>query len=782
MNDNNSPPFDAAVLESLAHKVEDNRADLISRYQNALRETVFTNRSVMHPREVAHIAAREVDALISSLRHSLSSTKAQGAALSETGLSRQAFFGLLEAMREFFIAHFENDFTALNIYTLYRIMIIEGYLDSHEKRILFEQEGIRRAFQIAINHSMAKTRESEERYRSLVEISPDAVMLLDLNGDIIMVNKAGVKLLKYETKEDVIGKKMVSFIVPDQQAAARNSFRELIEKSIGGNGEFLVVRKDGTLFDAEFNGAVIVDANEKVQSIMLVGRDITLHKQTERLLNERVMEATAELRRTSARLDELVTRSPTIIYAARLEGGYPTSFITENVYDQLGYPSEQFINDPGFLFNHIHPQDAERMLAKMEDIFDDGQLVLEYRFRHRNGEYRWMRDALRLIRSPNGQPLEIIGSWIDITDRKHAEDALLTAEADYRAIFERAPLGIFRSTVDGHFIKVNQVAAEMFGYDSPEEMIREIASIETQIYADTSKRREFQNLIAENSEVQNFISQDRRRDGSLFWTSANARIVKNAGGEILYYEGFIQDITERKQMENTLQQRKEELEINNIQQAERLSKLYEGDIERTEKRRLQLALDLHDVVLNQLAILRLNTDESHVTQNFQDAYDEVTNRLREIITDLRPPMLSYGLKPAIEGLSDNIMDQSKDTVDVVTDLQLDGEARYPEDIERHLFRIVQEASENALHHSHATQINILANLTPEHIRLLVKDNGIGFPISGRIGMDDLLVNKHFGLVGMMERAMLIGASVEITSLPNQGTQIQIEWNNIRREG
>ena len=781
MNDNNSPPFDAAVLESLAHKVEDNRADLISRYQNALRETVFTNRSVMHPREVAHIAAREVDALISSLRHSLSSTKAQGAALSETGLSRQAFFGLLEAMREFFIAHFENDFTALNIYTLYRIMIIEGYLDSHEKRILFEQEGIRRAFQIAINHSMAKTRESEERYRSLVEISPDAVMLLDLNGDIIMVNKAGVKLLKYETKEDVIGKKMVSFIVPDQQATARNSFRELIEKSIGGNGEFLVVRKDGTLFDAEFNGAVIVDANEKVQSIMLVGRDITLHKQTERLLNERVMEATAELRRTSARLDELVTRSPTIIYAARLEGGYPTSFITENVYDQLGYSSEQFINEPGFLFNHIHPQDAERMLAKMEDIFDDGQLVLEYRFRHRNGEYRWMRDALRLIRSPNGQPLEIIGSWIDITDRKHAEDALLTAEADYRAIFERAPLGIFRSTVDGHFIKVNQVAAEMFGYDSPEEMIREIASIETQIYADTSKRREFQNLIAENSEVQNFISQDRRRNGSLFWTSANARIVKNAGDEILYYEGFIQDITERKQMENTLQQRKEELEINNIQQAERLSKLYEGDIERTEKRRLQLALDLHDVVLNQLAILRLNTDDSHVTKKFQDAYDEVTSRLREIITDLRPPMLSYGLKPAIEGLSDNITDQSKDTVNVVTDLQLEGDARYPEDIERHLFRIVQEACENSLHHSQTPQINISAKLTPEHIWLQVEDNGIGFPSSGRIEMDDLLVNKHFGLVGMMERAMLIGANVEITSFPNRGTQIQITWNNTRRE-
>lgn len=782
MNDKKLPPFDDAALESLARKVEGNRADLIGRYQKALRETVFTNRAAMHPSQLAHIAEREADALISSLRHSLSSTKEQGAGLSETGLSRQSFFGLLQAAREFFITHFENDFSALNIYAMYRIKVIEGYLESHEKRLLFEQDDIYRAFQIAINHSLEKTRESEERYRSLVEISPNAVMLLDLNADIIMMNKAGADLFKHETTQELIGKNMASFIAPDQQAIAQNSFREMIETSIGCNREFLLVRKDGTFFDAELNGAVIVDANGKAQSIMLVGRDITLQKQTEHFLNERVMQAMAEQRRTSARLDELVTRSPTIIYAARLEGSYPTTFITENVYDQLGYSSEQIINDPYFLLNHIHPQDADRFSSEMEGVFKDQRLVLEYRVRHRNGEYRWLRDAVRLIRLPNGQPIEIIGSWIDITDRKHAEDALLIAEADYRAIFEKAPLGIFRSTVDGRFIKANQAAAEMFGYDSPEEMIREIESIDTQIYADTSRRREFQTLIAENSEVQNFISLDRRRNGSIFWTSTNARVVKSASGETLYYEGFIQDVTERKQMENTLQERKKELEINNIQQAERLSKLYEGDIERTEKRRLQLALDLHDVVLNQLAILRLNTDESHVTQNFQDAYDEVTSRLREIITDLRPPMLSYGLKPAIEGLSDNIMDQSKDTVDVVTDLQLDGEARYPEDIERHLFRIVQEASENALHHSHATQINILANLTPEHIRLLVKDNGIGFPISGRIGMDDLLVNKHFGLVGMMERAMLIGASVEITSLPNQGTQIQIEWNNIRREG
>ena len=81
MNDKNPPPFDAAVLESLACKVKDNRADLISRYQKALRETVFTNRAAMHPSQLAHIAARKADALISSLRDSLSTTKLQGSSV-----------------------------------------------------------------------------------------------------------------------------------------------------------------------------------------------------------------------------------------------------------------------------------------------------------------------------------------------------------------------------------------------------------------------------------------------------------------------------------------------------------------------------------------------------------------------------------------------------------------------------------------------------------------------------------------------------------------------------
>jgi len=216
--------------------------------------------------------------------------------------------------------------------------------------------------------------------------------------------------------------------------------------------------------------------------------------------------------------------------------------------------------------------------------------------------------------------------------------------------------------------------------------------------------------------------------------------------------------------------------LSNIVQSERLRRMYADDIERNEKGRLQLALDLHDSVLNQLAVLRTSIDESHVSPKFQEAYNEVTSRLRAIVTDLRPPMLSYGLQFAIEELADNLMERSKDSVKVVPNVQVKGEVRYPENIEQHIFRIMQEACENALKHGGATQIDILAKLRQDSIWLLIEDNGIGFQTDGRIDLDSLLANQHFGLAGMVERAMLINAAVEVDSSPQAGARIQISWS------
>jgi signal transduction histidine kinase len=128
-------------------------------------------------------------------------------------------------------------------------------------------------------------------------------------------------------------------------------------------------------------------------------------------------------------------------------------------------------------------------------------------------------------------------------------------------------------------------------------------------------------------------------------------------------------------------------------------------------------------------------------------------------------------------LADNLMERSKDTLKVEANVQAKGETRYPESIERHIFRIMQEACENAVRHGHATQINILAKLGLSSIYLLIQDNGVGFQIPRGADLDTLLANRHFGLAGMVERAMLIGAKVDIDSYPKAGARIQISWED-----
>jgi signal transduction histidine kinase len=214
--------------------------------------------------------------------------------------------------------------------------------------------------------------------------------------------------------------------------------------------------------------------------------------------------------------------------------------------------------------------------------------------------------------------------------------------------------------------------------------------------------------------------------------------------------------------------------LSNILYAEQLRKVYQSDIERYERERMSLALELHDSVLNELAILRTNLNEQDLTSKFQAAYEEVTQRLREIVSDLRPPMLMYGLIPAIDELADNLMERSGDKVTIKVNIQA-GEERLPQNIELHLFRIVQEACQNAMRHAQAKSITVFGTLVPERIDLTIADDGTGFEPQPELG--NLIANHHFGLAGMIERTKLIGAEINIQSSPNTGAKINVRWNS-----
>jgi two-component system sensor histidine kinase DegS len=214
--------------------------------------------------------------------------------------------------------------------------------------------------------------------------------------------------------------------------------------------------------------------------------------------------------------------------------------------------------------------------------------------------------------------------------------------------------------------------------------------------------------------------------------------------------------------------------LSNILQTEQLRQMYQLDIERNELERKRLALDLHDSVLNELAVLRANLDEINLSAQFKASYAEVTQRLREIVSDLLPPMLMYGLVPAMVELADNLMERSDDAVNIAVDVQ-SSEGRPAQYIEQHIFRIVQEAWENVLKHANAKSINVHGLITGSAIDLTIEDNGKGFDMDDRFDLASLLSNNHFGLAGMVERAHLIEAEITIQSKIETGTTIQIRW-------
>ncbi|MCX5891884.1 MAG: PAS domain S-box protein [Deltaproteobacteria bacterium] len=137
----------------------------------------------------------------------------------------------------------------------------------------------------------------------------------------------------------------------------------------------------------------------------------------------------------------------------------------------------------------------------------------------------------------------------EIAERRRAEAALRSAEEKYRAIFENAVEGIFQSTPDGHFLSVNPAMAKMHGFASPEDMLTEVTDIRQQLYVDPKRRDDRQRLMTDHGFVKGFECQVYKKGGGKLWVSQSARAVPDDQGHTLYYEGFVQDITEGKEAE-----------------------------------------------------------------------------------------------------------------------------------------------------------------------------------------------------------------------------------------
>lgn len=210
----------------------------------------------------------------------------------------------------------------------------------------------------------------------------------------------------------------------------------------------------------------------------------------------------------------------------------------------------------------------------------------------------------------------------------------------------------------------------------------------------------------------------------------------------------------------------------NLSQAENLRALHQADIERQETERVHLARELHDDTLRRITELSRMVDDALYSEEYGAKSEALVSQVRTLMNGLRPPLLEQGLFIALLTLADDLATKTKMHIEV--DIP-QTTARLDPNLEQHIFRIVQQACENALRHSKGKKLSIKGSIDPERVAFSIEDDGDGFELNSHSGLAHLLATRHFGLAGMNERAAMVGASLDIQSSPGKGTRVSLEW-------
>ncbi|MGC9504082.1 PAS domain S-box protein [Baaleninema sp.] len=363
---------------------------------------------------------------------------------------------------------------------------------------------------------------------------------------IIFVNPAFEKVTGYSI-EEVLGQNCRFLQKGDRRQPELDRLREAIRHRRSCTVILRNYRKDGSLFWNELNISPIFDDKGQLTHYLGIPNDITEFRKQE--LERRIVQK---------RLEYLLASSPGILYSMQADGQRAT-FVSHNCTALLGY-SPQDIQAPGFWRKQLHPEDVEsRFDAGMKQLFATGRHSTEYRFRHRDGRYRWIYDRMKLVRDDAGHPLEIIGYWLDITDRKQAEEALRASENRYRLMADNSTDAITRHSPDGVYLYASPACRTLLGYD-PEDLIGRSA-YEFFHPEDLRAIQQSHQNILNLPDVQTVTYRVRRHDGSYIWFETTSRTVRDDSGRVKEIVAVSRDVSARKQVEDSLKASLQEKEI-----------------------------------------------------------------------------------------------------------------------------------------------------------------------------------------------------------------------------
>ncbi|HEY9651188.1 MAG TPA: PAS domain S-box protein, partial [Coleofasciculaceae cyanobacterium] len=420
-------------------------------------------------------------------------------------------------------------------------------------------------------------KESEHRWRTIVETEPECVKIMDADGILLDMNAAGLALIEAENIESVLGQSVYSLIAPEHREAFI-TFNQSVCQGNKGTLEFEVIGLQGTRRWMETHAVPLHSKVDNTLVHLAITRDITVRKQAETALKQaneeleiRVEQRTAQLQAANEQLlneiaerkraEEELARSLSLLRAT-LEATADGIIVSHNA-QTIVTVNQKFVemwNVPESVIasrelKHLLPliveqiKNHETFIWESNDLFaqpnaegygifelHDGRIFERYSFPQRIGE-------------------NIVGrvcSFRDITERKRAELELQRSEEKYRNLFHNSLIGIFRNRLsDGLVLEANAAILEMFGFDSYEG-IRAV-----DLYINPNEREVLKRLLFERGYVENFETQVRRKDGSIFWVSYSGKLYTKED----YLEGVMIDITQRKLAEEALQKAHTQLEI-----------------------------------------------------------------------------------------------------------------------------------------------------------------------------------------------------------------------------
>jgi PAS domain S-box-containing protein len=637
---------------------------------------------------------------------------------------------------------------------------------------------------------------SEIRFRSLIENSSDMVFILRSDGVITYASPSVLHLWGY-LPEELIGLNAIDFLHPeDVPVVVDDLIPKYPPKPTDGFIEVRIRHKDGSWRYFEYSGSAYLHT-EAIEGTVVNCRDITERKNFENLLQaakdnleQQVIQRTAELESASARLKELVFHSPAAIYRRGLYETGERLLVTENVFDMLGYSAEQIYNEPEFWNTHIHPDDKAWVLSAKGKFIKEKRISSKYRLRHQDGRYRWIRDDMQVVLTQDGLPLELVGSWIDITSQIEAEQATRSSEQMYRKLYETMMDAFVRTDLQGRIIEFNQSYCDMLGY-SPAELYRL-----TYHELTPEKWHPVEATIVENQILPKGFSdvyekEYIRKDGTVFSVDLRVGLTRDAMGNPESMWAIVRDISSRKQSETLLVNARDELEKRVEERTkelfdsqERLRHLTREIITTQEEERRSVARELHDeagqvfVTLKHsldIALDEVPADQSDLKSRLisaQEMVDSSMELMRSLSHRLRPPAMEVGgINISLEDLCSEISEKTN------LEIHYEGEdlPGLPNEIAISLYRVVQESLTNILKHAHAKKVQVKLKYSKGKIQLSVKDDGRGM-------LDE--VHGGTGLLGLEERLHLLEGEIKVESLPGNGVHLQasIPWKVVPSTG